>query len=124
MLKLKDGGSFANSMRYLRKMTKMNFDHICEQMGQAGVNALADATPVDSGLTAKSWTYDISHKGGTTTIEWSNSNVVEGFNVAIGIQYGHGTRMGGYVRGYDYINPVLKDIYEEFVRIIWEEVTS
>jgi hypothetical protein len=58
------------------------------------------------------------------TIWWNNTNVVNGFNVAIGLQYGHGTGTGGWVEGYDYINPALRPIFDEIADGVWEEVTK
>lgn len=89
---------------------------------QRGVDALRSATPRDSGLTADSWTYDIEVSLTGVTIWWKNTNVVNGFNVAVGLQYGHGTGSGGYVAGRDYINPALKPIFEEIADAVWKEV--
>ena len=86
------------------------------------MDALRAATPVDSGLTAESWTYEIEEKSGSITIWWLNENVVNGFNVAIGLQYGHGTGTGGWVQGYDYINPALRPIFDEIADNVWKEV--
>lgn len=38
------------------------------------------------------------------TITWRNSNIVDGVPIAVILQYGHGTRNGGYAEGVDYIN--------------------
>ena len=86
--------------------------------------ALSAATPVDSGLTATSWIYKIIQNGSTISIVWENSNVQKGVNIAIILQYGHGTRNGGYVSGRDYINPALKPIFDKMADAAWKEVTS
>jgi hypothetical protein len=44
--------------------------------------------------------------------------------IAVIIQYGHGTRNGGYVQGIDYINPALRPIFDEMAERVWKEVTS
>jgi hypothetical protein len=44
-------------------------------------------------------------------------------NVAILIQYGHGTGTGGYVAGVDYINPTIKPIFDNIVNEIRKQVT-
>jgi hypothetical protein len=95
-----------------------------ESLGQKGVAALSSATPVDSGLTAASWSYEISNKNGRTTITWFNSHVESGVNIAIILQYGHGTGTGGYVSGRDYINPAIQPIFDQIAEDMWKKVTS
>jgi hypothetical protein len=89
-----------------------------------GVNALAAATPVKTGITASSWGYKIVTEEGSTRIVWTNSNVVKGQQVAILLQYGHGTRNGGYVVGRDYINPALQPIFDDIAKNAWKEVNE
>ena len=98
---------------------------ILDKYGQAGVDALASATPKDSGLTAASWYYEYYMDGDTIVIEWNNSNVVKGyFNVAMRLQTGHGTGTGGYVTGIDYINPALRPIFDKLADDAWAEVVK
>lgn len=92
--------------------------------GERGVKALAAATPKDTGKTADSWTYSIEEGKGTVSIVWSNTNVNKGLNIAVLLQYGHGTRNGGYVQGRDYINPALRPLFDEIANKAWEEVVS
>ena len=87
-------------------------------LGRQGVAALASATPSSTGLTAQSWNYRINKGSGYLEIEWYNTNVVNGFPVAVGLQYGHGTGTGGYVRGIDYINPAIKPVFKEIEKAI------
>ncbi len=125
MISVTHSGSFNNIENFLKKNKKINFDHYLETFGKAGVEALAKATPKDTGLTSESWYYEIEKKDGLIKISWHNSNVVDDwYNVAIGIQYGHGTANGTYVQGIDYINPAMQSIFDEFAQAIWEEVTT
>lgn len=125
MISVTHSGSFNNIENFLKKNKKINFDHYLQTFGQAGVEALAKATPKDTGLTSESWYYEIEKKDGLIKISWHNSNVVDDwYNVAIGIQYGHGTANGTYVQGIDYINPAMQSIFDEFAQAIWEEVTT
>jgi hypothetical protein len=89
-----------------------------------GVNALAAATPVDTGITASSWDYTIVEEDGKTSIIWTNSNVVKGQNIAVILNYGHGTRNGGYVVGRNYIEPALAPVFDEIAAKAWQEVTE
>lgn len=105
-------------------MLKGDISSGLERHGQRGVDALRKATPHESGLTADSWTFRIERSAGSTTIWWENTHVVNGFNVAIGLQYGHGTGTGGYIAGQDYINGPLKPIFDEIADDVWKEVQN
>lgn len=118
-------GNFNNTERFLKKNQKIDLDHYLDMFGKKGVEALAAATPKDTGLTADSWYYEIDKGKFKTTIMWKNSNVIDDwYNVAIGIQYGHGTASGVYVEGIDYINPAMRSIFDELAQEIWEEVIN
>lgn len=94
-----------------------------DKYGREGVAALASATPVDSGLTASSWYYEIKYTNGGATIAFNNSNIQNGVPIAIILQYGHGTGTGGYVQGRDYINPAIQPIFDKIADEVWREVT-
>ena len=115
-------GDFRRTSDFLKRANRLNLDVILNQYGQEGVEALRAATPKDTGTTANSWSY-LVHKGtGSITITWSNSNIVDGVPIAVILQYGHGTRNGGYVQGTDYINPAMKPIFDKIAQRAWEEV--
>lgn len=115
-------GDFRRTSDFLKRVNRLNLDAILNQYGQEGVEALRAATPKDTGTTANSWNY-VVHKGtGSITITWSNSNIVDGVPIAVILQYGHGTRNGGYVQGTDYINPAMKPIFDKIAQRAWEEV--
>ena len=111
-------GSYSKTEKWLNKLAKGDIVHGLNALGRQGVAALASATPVDSGLTAQSWEYRINQGSGYLEIEWYNTNVVNGFPIAVGLQYGHGTGTGGYVRGVDYINPAIKPVFKEIEKAI------
>lgn len=115
-------GDFRRTSDFLKRANRLNLDVILNQYGQEGVEALRAATPKDTGTTANSWSY-VVHKGtGSITITWSNSNIVDGVPIAVILQYGHGTRNGGYMQGTDYINPAMKPIFDKIAQRAWEEV--
>lgn len=118
-------GSFKNTDKFFGRAKSKTFYKNLERYAERGVAALSAATPEDTGLTARSWGYEIKYDDlhGTIKIAWTNSNVQDGWaNVAILIQYGHGTRNGGFVQGRDYINPAMRPIFDEIANAIWEEV--
>lgn len=124
MIVLKNKGNFSKTTNFLKRITKLDYKSILSKYGKMGVDALAKATPIDTGLTASSWSYEIVEDDGGATIYWKNSNVVKGVSIAVILQYGHGTGTGGYVEGIDYINPALRSIFEGIADDAWKEVTG
>lgn len=115
-------GNFRNSETFLRKASRLNINQILERYAKEGVEALREATPKNTGITANSWYYKIERSNDRIAIVWSNSNIVNGVPIAVILQYGHGTRNGGYVEGIDYINPAMKPIFDRIAARAWGEV--
>lgn len=120
----KHKGNLKKTTRFLERMVKEEYLKNLDKYGREGVEALSLVTPVDSGKTAASWDYRIEKANGGTKIVWTNSNVNNGVNIAIILQYGHGTRNGGYVQGRDYINPAIRPIFDKIADDAWKEVTK
>jgi len=116
-------GGFKDTERWLKKMSTNDFVNF-EKYGRMGVDALRSATPVDSGKTADSWTYEITEKEGILRLDFLNTNVNKHINIAIILQYGHGTGTGGYVAGRDYINPAVQPVFDKIVAEALKEVTN
>lgn len=123
MISFNQKGDFSSLEKFLVKSKDNRLSEL-DRLGQKGVNALAAATPINSGETANSWSYEIVRQKTTTSIVWSNSNVVNGVNIAVILQYGHGTQNGGYVEGKDYINKAIQPIFDEIAELAWKEVTT
>ena len=117
-------GDFSKLSQYLEKVKSVIRMDIFNKYGKKGVDALSAATPVDSGKTASSWYYKIEKRAVATVISFHNSNINKGVPIALLIQYGHGTRNGGYVQGRDYINPALRPIFDQLADSAWKEVTN
>ena len=115
-------GDFSKTKSFLQQIKEKRYLNILDKYGQQGVDALSSATPERTGLTSRSWSYSITVTETTATIFWNNSNVNNGVNIAALIQYGHGTKNGGYVQGIDYINPALAPLFENLAKDAWEEV--
>ena len=115
-------GNFNKMEKFLNKMSRKEYLNVLDKYGQLGVNALSEATPVDSGLTASSWTYEIEQTSNKTTISWLNTNTTQDVNIAVILQYGHGTGTGGYVQGRDYINPAMRPVFDSIADEAWREV--
>lgn len=125
MIRLKAKGSFSKTYKFLEncRTLLMNYSQL-ERYGKMGVDALRDATPVDSGKTADSWEYKIRVTPKSVKITWVNRNVNDGCNIALLLQYGHATKDGYYITGRDYINPAIQPIFDSIGEDIWKEVTK
>ncbi len=124
MITISSHGSFENTEKFLKRMSDKSIFDSLSRYGEEGVQALAEATPKDSGDTARSWTYEIERTSTSYAIIWSNTNVVDGVPIAVLIQVGHGTGTGGYVSGRDYINPALRPVFDRIAASVWKEVTA
>lgn len=116
-------GSFSKTEKFLQRIISGNIYRALEPLGARGTAALKGATPVDSGETAGSWSHSVRVSGAGAEIVWTNSHVNGGVNIAIILQYGHGTGTGGYVAGRDYINPAIRPIFDQIADAVWREVT-
>ena len=121
MISFRQKGDFSKLTRFLERAKEAVHIGDLDKFGKEGVAALASATPVDSGETANSWYYEIENRKGSVTISFHNSN---GVPIAVILQYGHGTRNGGWVQGRDYINPAIQPIFDEIANNAWKEVTK
>ena len=124
MIKFRQKGDFSKTTRFLERAKEAVRIGELDKYGREGVAALASATPVDSGLTANSWYYKIENRKGSATITFYNSNIQNGVPIALILQYGHGTRNGGWVRVRDYINPAIQPIFDKIAKEAWKEVTK
>lgn len=117
-------GSFSRTEKFMNLLLNRNYLNILDRYGRIGVSALQSATPKDTGYTADSWNYEIVNEKDTVRLIFTNNNVNEGQNIAILLQYGHGTKNGGYVQGRDYINPVLQPLFDDMADACFREVTA
>ena len=124
MISFRQKGDFSKLTRFLERAKEAVHIGDLDKFGKEGVAALASATPVDSGETANSWYYEIENRKGSVAISFHNSNVQNGVPIAVILQYGHGTRNGGWVQGRDYINPAIQPIFDKIANNAWKEVTK
>lgn len=124
VVKLKQIGDFKKTEHFLSGLVGAHYMRKLKKYGERGVEALKAATPVDSGKTADSWSYEIVEKEGRTAIYWKNSNIVNGVCIAIILHYGHGTRGGGFVEGKNYITPAIQPILDKMAEEVWREVVQ
>lgn len=120
-------GDFSKTFKYFGKLQsfrKQKLMSILKKYGDAGVKSLRELTPKDTGLTADSWSYEITEGDGSITLSFMNSAQNDGVPIAILIQYGHGTGTGGYVQPNDYINPAMKPIFQKIADDAWKEVRA
>ncbi len=123
MIGFRQKGDFSKTKKYFNKLQRALDKGVFDQYGKEGVEALSAATPKDTGLTSRSWSYEIVKESTSVSIIFRNSNVQNGVPIAIILQYGHATRNGGWVEGRDYINPAIQPIFDKLVKKAWGEVT-
>lgn len=124
MITFRHKGDFSKATRYFERLRDASKIKVLEKYGKEGVAALSSATPVESGQTAGSWGYEITRSSGSAKITFKNTNIENGFPVAIMLQYGHGTGTGGWVQGRDYINPAIQPIFDKIADEAWKEVSK
>lgn len=118
-------GDFSKTEKFFTFLMKgKGYLHVLDKYGKRGVEALSRMTPVDTGKTANSWSYEILQNGSGYEVVWTNSNINKGVNIALILQYGHGTRNGGWVEGVDYINPALRSIFQNMADEAWEVIVD
>ena len=123
-VKFEVSGGFTKTERFLNRMKRREYLNVLDEFGRDGVQALRNATPVDSGATAEAWDYEIKRTRNYTEIVWTNSNINDGVPIAVILQYGHGTGTGGHVQVRDYINPAIRPIFDKIAEKAWKVVTS
>lgn len=122
MISFRQQGDFSKLTKFLERLKGKIHLSMLDKYGKRGVDALKSATPTETGKTAEAWSYKIENNGSSAKITFSNSNVNKGVNIAIILQYGHGTGTGGYVEGRDYINPAIQPVFDELANEAWKEV--
>ena len=124
MITFTQKGDFEKTFKFFKKATGISKRQVLDAYGLMGVRALQNATPVDSGETAKGWYYTVSKTKTGYKITWRNSNTNKGIPIAILIQYGHATGTGGYVQGRDFINPAIRPVFDNMSESIRKELND
>jgi len=126
LITMSSSGSFKHTEAFLKAMKTLHNQIMLmlDSAGKLGVTALSLATPVRTGLVASSWSYKVGAKDGKYSVVWMNTDIENGFPVAIMLQYGYATGTGGFVQGQDYINPAIRPIFDKIADRVWKVVTS
>ena len=117
-------GDLEKTTEYLNRLNKKDYKNILSKYGERGVQALSEATPVDTGKTARSWSYHITKTRSGYTLAWTNDSENQGISIVILNQYGHATRNGGWINGIDFINPSIRPLFIQMVNEIEREVSE
>lgn len=124
MIGFKTSGSFQKTYSFLKAMSSGKVYRQLHHGGRIGVDALSRSTPQETGETSTSWGYQVEQTAGRVSISWFNTHVDGGVNIAVILQYGHGTGTGGWVEGRDYINPAMRPIFDKILDDVWRQVTN
>ena len=110
-IKVKVKGDFNKTELYLLQHRKSLFTETeIMQIAEYGLEKFKQNTPSKSGKTAESWSYEIIETKDGRAIEYNNSNIQNGLNIAILVNVGHATAQGKWVAGTHYIDETVDDI--------------
>lgn len=123
MITITSQGDWKRTTQWFKKARSPKYRESLQRFAYAGLDALRNATPVDSGETAAAWGFEIVQNRRFTKIVYTNSNNPGGAPIAVMLQYGHGTGSGGWVQGRDYINPATRRIFDKMADDAWKELT-
>ena len=116
-------GEWEDIENFLRKQKEKKIVSILEKYGREGVAILSSVTPIDTGVSASSWFYEIiQNEKGISIVFRNNSTTYEGTPIVVLLQYGHGNGNGGYIQGRDYINPAIQPVFDKMIIEAWQEV--
>ena len=118
-----DFNKLINIFKGYHEKSKVDED-VLDKYGRRGVEILEAYTPKRTGLTSRSWYYKIIREKNSAELAFYNSNIQNGVNIAILIQFGHLTRSGYWVSGRNYIDPAVIPVLEDLAREAWEEVVN
>ena len=125
-IKFETTGNFNNTRSWLNKIgSNQHTNSTLNDIGKAGVTALASKTPVNTGETASSWAYDVKSGSREAEVSWYNTGhpSVSG-NLAIMLHTGYVTGTGGYVPPRPYITSAMEPIYSQASYRLVEAMTN
>lgn len=122
-ISFKQKGKFSWPDKFERNYKKVKKSNLFDEYGKEGVQNLKKVSPKDTGRMSQSWFYKVSTEKYSTVLSFHNNDIENGCNVAIIVQYGHGTKNGVWIQGIDYINPSMAPVFEELCEKIWKEIT-
>lgn len=126
MIRLRTKGNYDKTEKFLKNnKDSKRIRSIMEKYGREGISALSADTPIDTGVTASSWSYDIVEDTNSISLVFNNNETTKtGIPIIILLQYGHGNGRGGYVQGRDIVNPAIQPIFDKLAEEAWKEVTK
>lgn len=123
MITVEHKGDFKKLDNWFEKLKGVAKLSKLDEFGRKGVEALSANTPKYTGLASTSWFYEIERSDGLVKLTWCNSDIENGYNVAVLVLYGHATKSGSWVEGVDYINPALEPIFNDIAELLLKEVS-
>lgn len=115
MFRFRTHGNYNKIKKELKIKKDIDTTYLLNKYGRIGVERLASATPVRTGLTRDSWKYTVTDtkKGQKLIFYNTNRGTDTETSVVILLIHGHVTREGGWIEGNDFVSPIIDDICEE-----------
>lgn len=125
MISITQKGDFKSLDKYMTEVVKLSRTSYAkaESIAIKCIERLREVTPKDSGLTSESWEYEIISSKKSTSIQFNNTNIQNGLNVALLLELGHGTRNGTWIEGKEFIEPTIRQAYLDAINNSWEDIT-
>ena len=112
-IKFKSSGDFKNTETFLLNSKKGYFTkEELIKIAEKSIELFKENTPTKTGETANSWEYTIEYTRKGPVINIDNTNIQNGYNIAILVDQGHATQTGHWVSGEHYIDQTIKEIFK------------
>lgn len=120
---ISSAGDWSRTTAWLNRAGKKVPRASLNRIGAQGDKALAAGTPVDTGATAAGWSHKVVGTSSGAELYWYN-NARPGLsvNIALLLNYGHGTGTGGYVPPFNYIRPAITRVLDGSLDSIFKEM--
>lgn len=122
VIRFKQHGNWDKTTDYLNKTSMITDKVFLDEVASEGLEELRRATPKKTGILSSDWGYELVRRGKGYGILYTNSNVVNGVNIAILVDNGHMTKNGTWVSGQHFLDDAIQKVYEKIMNEIWEEL--
>ena len=121
---LKTKGTYKSTKTYLNNAATIADFGSVESIAKRTVQDLSNATKEYSETISNSWSYKIYNTRNGITVEFDNSDIQNGTNMAIILDEGHATSDGKWISGKNYLNPIMEKTYNDILNSTWKELKN
>lgn len=122
VIRFKQHGNWDKTTDYLNRTSMITDKVFLDKVATDGLEELRKATPKKTGILSSDWGYELVRRGKGYGILYTNSNVVNGVNIAILVDNGHMSKTGTWVSGQHFLDDAIQKVYEKIMNEIWKEL--